>query len=291
MLEVSAIPQGVAHILVVRTLGVEDVVQRSLASVGCPSGTRDGWSGGVDLFMWPLLPTLIGLLVRVAPWCGWCRFCSPDEVLSLFVSSDVEVRFSKQLLEGDRRLLQYGSDEGRVIRSPVEVFNHRCLSDFGDTVSHGLESLEVRPKCFLAPAPDGFEVPWLRRFVGERLKVGNEAPTKVATVVDTMSWKVSQPLQCILSENDGQVRSHHVFSCPSGLGGDRIDGQPTSRVLLRLILVDVGDLEVRGPLNGPEMWSKCGYFTCVLLSTFIAPVLGRRVADVPSQSSPGRTTS
>jgi hypothetical protein len=190
MLEVSIVPQGVVHILVVRTLGVEDVVQCSLASAGCPSGTRDGWSGGVDLFTWPLLPTLVGLLVRVAPWCWWRGFCSPDEVLSPFVSGDVEVRFSKQLLGGGRRLLQYGSDKGRVIRSPVEVFNHCRLTDFGDTVSHGLESLEVRSKCFITSAPDGFEVPWLCRLIRAGLKVGDEAPTEVAPIVDTMSWQV-----------------------------------------------------------------------------------------------------
>jgi hypothetical protein len=34
---------------------------------------------------------------------------------------------------------------------------------------------------------DGFEVPWLRRFVGERLEVGDEAPTEVAPVVDAVS--------------------------------------------------------------------------------------------------------
>jgi hypothetical protein len=65
MLQVSAIPEGVAHILVIRALGVEDVVQCSFASMGCPSGTRDGWSSGVHLFTRPLLPTLVGLLVRV----------------------------------------------------------------------------------------------------------------------------------------------------------------------------------------------------------------------------------
>jgi hypothetical protein len=36
-------------------------------------------------------------------------------------------------------------------------------------------------------ALDGFEVPWLRRFVGERLKVGGEASTEVASVVDAVS--------------------------------------------------------------------------------------------------------
>jgi hypothetical protein len=191
MLEISIVSQGVAHILMVRELGVKDVVQCSLASMGCPSGTRDGWPGGVDLFTRPLLPTLVGLLVCVAPWCWWRGFCSSDEVLSSFVGSDVEVHFSKQLLKGNRRFLQYGSDEGRVIRSPVEVLNHRRLRDFGDTISHGLKPLEVRPKCLIPPAPDGFEVPWLRRLVGEGLNVGDETPTEVAPIVDAVSWQVS----------------------------------------------------------------------------------------------------
>jgi hypothetical protein len=95
MLEVFADSQGVAHILVVRALGIEDVVQRSLASMGCPSGTSYGWSGGMDLLMRPLLPMHVGLLVRIAPRCQWFRFRSPDEVLGPLVSGDVEVRFSK----------------------------------------------------------------------------------------------------------------------------------------------------------------------------------------------------
>jgi hypothetical protein len=53
--------------------------------------------------------------------------------------------------------------------------------------THGLKSFEVRPESFIPPALDGFEVPWLRRFVGERLEVGGEAPTEVAPVVDAMS--------------------------------------------------------------------------------------------------------
>jgi hypothetical protein len=112
MLEVSVVPQGVALILVIQALGIKVVVQCPLASAGCTSGTIDGWSSGVDLFTKPLLPTLVGLLVRVAPWCRRSRVRSPDEVLSPFVSGDVEVRFPKQLLGGGRRLLQYGSDEG-----------------------------------------------------------------------------------------------------------------------------------------------------------------------------------
>jgi hypothetical protein len=93
VLEVSAVPEGVAHVLVVRALGVEDAVQCTFASVRCSSGARGGWSGGMDFFTRPLLPTLVALLVRVASWCRRCRLCSSDEVLSSFVGGDVEVRF------------------------------------------------------------------------------------------------------------------------------------------------------------------------------------------------------
>ena len=93
VLEVSAVLEGVAHVLVVRTLGVEDVVQCSFASMGCSSGMRDGWSSGVDFFTRPLLPTFVGLLVHVVSWCRRCRLHSSDEVLSPFVGGDVEVRF------------------------------------------------------------------------------------------------------------------------------------------------------------------------------------------------------
>ena len=93
VLEVSAVLEGVAHVLVVRTLGIEDVVQCPFASAGCPSGTRDRWSDGVDFLARPLLPTFVGLLVRVVSWCRWCRLRSPDEVLSSFVGGDVEIGF------------------------------------------------------------------------------------------------------------------------------------------------------------------------------------------------------
>jgi hypothetical protein len=83
--------------------------------------------------------------------------------------------------------LQYGSDEGRVIRSPVEVLDYCCFRNLRDTISHGLKSFEVRPESLVPSALDGFEVPWLRRFVEERLKVGDEAPNEVALVVDAVS--------------------------------------------------------------------------------------------------------
>jgi hypothetical protein len=105
VLEVSAVLKGVAHVLVVRALGVKDVVQRAFASTRSSSGARGGWSGGVDFFARPLLPTLIGLLVRVASRCLWCWLCSSDEVLSSLISGDVEVGFPEQLLGSSRRLL------------------------------------------------------------------------------------------------------------------------------------------------------------------------------------------
>jgi hypothetical protein len=92
---VQSCPVPSTHVLVVRTLGVEDVVQCTFTSARCSSGTRGGWSGGVDVFMRPLLPTLVGLLVRVASRCRRCRLRSSDEVLSSFVGGDVEVRFPK----------------------------------------------------------------------------------------------------------------------------------------------------------------------------------------------------
>jgi hypothetical protein len=143
MLEVSAVSKGVVHVLVVRALGVEDVVQRAFASARSSSGARGGWSSDVDFLARPLLLTFVGLLVRVASRCHPCRLCSSDEVLSSFVGGDVEVGFPEQLLGGSRCFLQYGTDKGRVIRSPVEVLNHYCFCDLGDTISHGLKSFEV----------------------------------------------------------------------------------------------------------------------------------------------------
>jgi hypothetical protein len=187
VLEVSAVPKGVAHVLVVWTLGIKDVVQCSFASTGCPSGTRDGWSGDVNLVARPLLPTFVGLLFRVTSWYRWCRLHSFDEVLSSFVGNDVEVRLPEQLLGGSQRLLKYGSDEGRVIGSPIEVLDHCCFRNLRDTISHGLKPFEVRPESLIPSVPDGFEVPWMRWLVGERLEVGDEAPTEVSPVVDAVS--------------------------------------------------------------------------------------------------------
>jgi hypothetical protein len=86
-------------------LGVEDVVQRAFAFTRSSPGARGGWSGGVNFFVRPLFPAFVGLLVRIASWCCWCRLRSSDEVLSSLVGDDVEVGFPEQLLGGSRRLL------------------------------------------------------------------------------------------------------------------------------------------------------------------------------------------
>jgi hypothetical protein len=143
VLEVPAVPKSVAHVLVVRALGVEDVIQRALASARSSPGTRGWWSDDLYFFTRSLLPAFVGLLGRVASWCCRCGLRSSDEVLGSLVGDDVEVGFPEQLLEGSRRLLQYGSDEGRVIGSSVEVLDHGRLRDLRDTISHGLEPFEV----------------------------------------------------------------------------------------------------------------------------------------------------
>jgi hypothetical protein len=63
--------------------------------------------------------------------------------------------------------LEYSSDENRVIRSPIEVFDHSCFGILGDVVPHCLKSSEEREEGFIVLTLDGFEILWLRRFVGE----------------------------------------------------------------------------------------------------------------------------
>jgi hypothetical protein len=93
MLEVPVVPKSVAHVLVVRALRVEDVVQRALASARSSPGARGWWSGGVYFFARSLLPAFVGLLVHVASWCCRCRLRSSDEILGSLIGGDVEVSF------------------------------------------------------------------------------------------------------------------------------------------------------------------------------------------------------
>jgi hypothetical protein len=59
----------------------------------------------MDFFDRSFLLALVGLLVRVAPWCGWSGLHSSDEVLGTFISGDVEVRLPEQLFGSGRRFL------------------------------------------------------------------------------------------------------------------------------------------------------------------------------------------
>jgi hypothetical protein len=87
----------VAHVLVLRALGIEDFIQCPYPSVGCAAGSSDGWPGDVHLLAGPLLPAPIRLLVRVTSWRGFHVF---DEVLGPFIRGDIEVRLLEQLFGG-----------------------------------------------------------------------------------------------------------------------------------------------------------------------------------------------
>jgi hypothetical protein len=102
---------------------------------------------------------------------------------------------------------------------------------------------------------------------------------------------MSEPLQRVLPQDNGQVRRRHVLHCPSGSCSSRVDSQPVTRVLLRLVLVDVGDLEVGRPLDGPELWSKHENSARVLLLVLVSLVLGREVGSRSCQPSLERPTS
>jgi hypothetical protein len=139
---------------------------------------------GVHLLVRPLLPAHVWLLVRILPWHGWRGFCAPDEVLGPFIRGDVDVCLLEQLFGGGWRFLEYGPDEGRVVGTPVEVFNYGRFSDFRDAVPHCLKPIEEQSEGLIFLVPDGFEVPWLRQLVGERLEICDEAMTEDAPIVD-----------------------------------------------------------------------------------------------------------
>jgi hypothetical protein len=141
----------------------------------------------VHLLAGPLFLAFIWLLVHVSVRRGRCGFCASDEVLGPLIRGDVDVRLLEQLFGGGRCLLKYGPDKGQVVGFPVEVFYHIHFCDFGNTVPHCLKSFEERLESLIIMVPNGFEVPWLCRFVGERLEVHDEPATEVTPVVDAVS--------------------------------------------------------------------------------------------------------
>jgi hypothetical protein len=54
-------------------------------------------------------------------------------------------------------------------------------------VPHRLKPFEERSERLIILAPNGFEVPWLCRFIGERLEVCDKPATEVTLVVDAVS--------------------------------------------------------------------------------------------------------
>jgi hypothetical protein len=140
--EISAVLQGVVHVLVIQTLGVEDLVQCPYSSAGCATGSSSRWPGGVHLLAGLLFPAFVRLLVHVLPRRERCGICATDEVLGPLIHCDVDVCLSEQLFGGGRCLLKYVPGKGRVVGFPIEVFNHIRLSDFGNTIPHRLKSFE-----------------------------------------------------------------------------------------------------------------------------------------------------
>jgi hypothetical protein len=102
---------------------------------------------------------------------------------------------------------------------------------------------------------------------------------------------MSEPLQRVLPQDNGQVCRHHILCCPGGPGGSRVDGQPAARVLLGLVFVDVGDLEVERPLDGLETRSKREDSARVFQSAFVLSILGSGVGSMSSRPSPEWPTS
>jgi hypothetical protein len=187
----------------VRALGVEDVIQCPFVSAGRTTGSSDGWSSGVYLLTRPLLPVPIRLLVRVVPWCGWSRFYTSDEVLDPLIRGDVQVCLSKQLFKCGGHFLQYGSDESQNIGSPVEIFNHRCLDDFGVAVSHGLKSLEY---------DRSVSSPWRLMDLRSHGCTGlSERDWMLA--MNRRLKSLQSSMQC-----HGRCRSHCSASCPKTMG-------------------------------------------------------------------------
>jgi hypothetical protein len=196
--EIPAVPQSVLHVLVVRALGVEVLVQCPYSSTGCDVSSSGRWPGGVHLLAGPLLPAFVLFLVRVPSRCGRYGLCASNEVLSLLVRGDVDVRLPEQLFRGGRCFLKYGPNKGRVVGSSIEVFDHSRLSDLGDTVPHCLKPFEERTKSFIILWPNGFEVPRLCRFIREGLEVHDKPVTEISPVIDAVLRQMPEPLQCVL---------------------------------------------------------------------------------------------
>jgi hypothetical protein len=185
--EISTVPQGVPHVLVLWALGVEDLILCPYSTAGSATGSSHGWPGGVHFLPGLLFTALVWLLVYVFLRCRRHGLHASNEVLSLLIRSDVDVRLPEQLFRGGRCLLEYSSDESRVVGSPIEVFNHGCLENLRDAVPHHLKSSKERAESFVVLVLDEFEIPWLHQFVREGLEVHDKPAAEISPIVDAVS--------------------------------------------------------------------------------------------------------
>jgi hypothetical protein len=131
----------VTHLLMVQALDVEDLIQRPDIASWHAIGS-DRWGAcSMHFIFWPIVPSLIRLLVSILLRCLGCRLCVANEVLGSLVGSDVDVSFLKKLFRGSWSFLEDGSDERWVIRSMVEVIDYGGLHDIWDAIPHSLETL------------------------------------------------------------------------------------------------------------------------------------------------------
>jgi hypothetical protein len=75
--EVSAVPQGVVHVHVIRTLGVEDLIQCSHSSARCAAGSSGRWPGGMHLLAGPFSQRLSGYWFISRRGAGGIDFVPP----------------------------------------------------------------------------------------------------------------------------------------------------------------------------------------------------------------------
>jgi hypothetical protein len=140
---------------------------------------------------------------------------------------------------------------------------------------------QERVDCLVALVLDGLEVSRLCRFVRKRLKVCDKLAAEVVLVVDAVVRKMSEPLQRILLEDNGQVRCHDILRCSGDPSHSRVDSQLATRILLGLILVNVLEFEVRSPLNCPGPRGKgrdtaCPPLLPAIFSSMVSMTVPRR---------------
>jgi hypothetical protein len=81
----------VAHLLVVQTLGVEDLIKRPYTAAWRAVGLGSQWLSGVHFLSRPLVPALVLMPVYVFLQRWGCRLRVPNEVLSSLIGDDVDV--------------------------------------------------------------------------------------------------------------------------------------------------------------------------------------------------------